>query len=61
MVERILQDNRELTKAVLRLMKQEADMQSDGFLSRLKQRIDRTFGSLIAKKMNRDILIFEKT
>lgn len=60
-IERLLQENKELMRAMLRLMKQEADSQSEGFLTRLKQRIERSFNSLLAKKMNRDIVLFEKS
>jgi hypothetical protein len=50
-----------MMKAILRFIKHEADTQSDGFLGKIRQKVDRTFGSLIAKKMNRDIVMFEKT
>jgi hypothetical protein len=57
-VERIVSENKESIKMLLKYIKREADSQSEGFLSKVKQRIDRTFGNLVAKKMNRDIVLY---
>ncbi len=46
-----------MMKIILKYAKHESDIQSEG-LVKLKQKIDKTFTNLLAKKMNRDILTF---
>ncbi len=48
-----------MIKILLKYLKYESDIQNEG-LTKLKQKIDKTFANLIAKKQNRDILTFEK-
>ncbi len=49
-----------MLKILLKYVKQEGDGQNQNISAKIRHKIDKCFGNLIAKKMNKDIILYEK-
>lgn len=49
-----------MIKILLKYIKQEGEGQNENIGAKIRHKIDKSFGNLIAKKMNKDIILYEK-